>query len=398
MPAGASRRPSTARSSTSRRSASRRSRISWSCSGKAPSCSRTPTTYWPCCGPGRTATSATTSSTRARRRRPRGGRVRRRRARRLPRAEGAPGARARPARLREARPATAEADLGEWDELVERLGRRDETVEIALVGKYVKLHDAYLSVHEALKHAGIANGCHVQRALGRRRAHDPRRGRAPSSPASTGCSFRAASARAAGRGRSSPAASRARTRSRTSASASGCTSPSPSSRATCAGSRARTRPRWIPETPHPVIDLLPEQKEVEDLGGTMRLGAQAVELAEGTRAREIVRRRAVIAERHRHRYEVNNAYRQSARRRRARRERHVPGGPPRRDRRAARPPVVRRVAVPPRVQVAADAAGAALPRVRRGRARSRARASDRACATRAADPLEPYGTSPPASA
>ena len=41
-----------------------------------------------------------------------------------------------------------------------------------------------------------------------------------------------------------------------------------------------------PETPYPVIDLLPEQKEIEDLGGTMRLGAQAVELAEGTRARE----------------------------------------------------------------------------------------------------------------
>ena len=53
------------------------------------------------------------------------------------------------------------ADLGEWDELVERLGARRETVEIALVGKYVKLHDAYLSVHEALKHAGIHNGCHV---------------------------------------------------------------------------------------------------------------------------------------------------------------------------------------------------------------------------------------------
>src|SRR5437773_250196 len=65
-----------------------------------------------------------------------------------------------------------------------------------------------------------------------------------------------------------------------------------------------------PETPHPVIDLLPEQKEVEDLGGTMRLGAQAVELAEGTRARELYGDEPVIAERHRHRYEVNNAYRQ----------------------------------------------------------------------------------------
>src|SRR5207245_1501339 len=55
----------------------------------------------------------------------------------------------------------AEPDLGEWNELVERLGERGTTVEIALVGKYVKLHDAYLSVHEALKHAGIHNGCGV---------------------------------------------------------------------------------------------------------------------------------------------------------------------------------------------------------------------------------------------
>jgi CTP synthase len=63
-----------------------------------------------------------------------------------------------------------------------------------------------------------------------------------------------------------------------------------------------------PETPHPVIDLLPEQKEVEDLGGTMRLGAQAVELVEGTRAGDAYAE-VVAQERHRHRYEVNNAYR-----------------------------------------------------------------------------------------
>jgi CTP synthase len=63
-----------------------------------------------------------------------------------------------------------------------------------------------------------------------------------------------------------------------------------------------------PETPYPVIDLLPEQKEIEDLGGTMRLGAQAVELAEGTRAREAYGE-SVVHERHRHRYEVNNHFR-----------------------------------------------------------------------------------------
>jgi CTP synthase len=64
-----------------------------------------------------------------------------------------------------------------------------------------------------------------------------------------------------------------------------------------------------PETPYPVIDLLPEQKEIEDLGGTMRLGAQAVELGEGTHALGSYGE-LVIHERHRHRYEVNNHFRQ----------------------------------------------------------------------------------------
>jgi CTP synthase len=62
------------------------------------------------------------------------------------------------------------------------------------------------------------------------------------------------------------------------------------------------------ETPFPVIDLLPEQKEVSDLGGTMRLGADPIKLHTGMRAREIYGE-AVIYERHRHRYEVNNLLR-----------------------------------------------------------------------------------------
>jgi CTP synthase len=64
-----------------------------------------------------------------------------------------------------------------------------------------------------------------------------------------------------------------------------------------------------PETPYPVIDLLPEQKEIEDLGGTMRLGAQPVDLVEGTRA-QAAYGESVVYERHRHRYEVNNHFRQ----------------------------------------------------------------------------------------
>src|SRR5664279_5128855 len=59
------------------------------------------------------------------------------------------------------------------------------------------------------------------------------------------------------------------------------------------------------ETPYPVIDLLPEQKEIADMGGTMRLGADPVKLHDGTRIRELYAE-AVVYERHRHRYEVNN--------------------------------------------------------------------------------------------
>ena len=63
-----------------------------------------------------------------------------------------------------------------------------------------------------------------------------------------------------------------------------------------------------PETPYPVIDLLPEQKEIEDMGGTMRLGSDPVKVVAGTRAYEAYGE-PVVYERHRHRYEVNNTLR-----------------------------------------------------------------------------------------
>jgi CTP synthase len=72
-----------------------------------------------------------------------------------------------------------------------------------------------------------------------------------------------------------------------------------------AGMDGANSTEFDPETPYPVIDLLPEQKEVRDLGGTMRLGADPVKLHDGTRARAIYDE-PVVYERHRHRYEVNN--------------------------------------------------------------------------------------------
>ncbi len=203
-----------------------------------------------------------------------------------------------------------EPDMGEWDDLVARLGKRRGAVEIALVGKYVKLHDAYLSVHEALKHAGISAGCgvnvrwvdaeHMTIDEARAELADVDGVLVPGGFGSRGWEGKILACRVA-REDAIPYLGI-------------ClgmhVAVSEFARHVC-GLDGANSTEMDPETPHPVIDLLPEQKEVEDLGGTMRLGAQAVELAEGTRTREFYGDEPVISERHRHRYEVNNAYRQA---------------------------------------------------------------------------------------
>ena len=130
------------------------------------------------------------------------------------------------------------------------------------------------------------------------------------------------------------------------------------------------------------------------MGGTMRLGADPIKLHPDTRAREIYGE-AVIYERHRHRYEVNNFLRRRLEAAGPRDLRHVARRAPGRDHRDRRPPVLRRLAVPPRVQVAPRAPRAAVPRVRRRRARrARARARGRRASGARAPPSA--RASPPA--
>jgi CTP synthase len=202
-----------------------------------------------------------------------------------------------------------EADLTEWIELTERIKGRKESVEIALVGKYVKLHDAYLSVHEALKHAGIHNGCrvHVRWVDAEDMTLEEARAElagvdgvlVPGGFGSRGWEGKILACRVA-REDGIPYLGI-------------ClgmhVAVSEFARHVC-GLDGANSTEMDPETPFPVIDLLPEQKEIEDLGGTMRLGAQAVELADGSRTRDVYGGSEQISERHRHRYEVNNAYRQ----------------------------------------------------------------------------------------
>jgi CTP synthase len=199
------------------------------------------------------------------------------------------------------------ADLGEWLDITERLQQSRDEVEIALVGKYVKLQDAYLSVHEALKHAGAHQGCRVlvRWVDAENMSFDEAAALletvdgvlVPGGFGSRGWEGKILACHVA-RERGIPYLGI-------------ClgmhVAVSEFSRHVL-GLEGANSTEMDPETPHPVIDLLPEQKEIEDLGGTMRLGAQAVEVVAGTRAHEAYGD-AVIHERHRHRYEVNNHYR-----------------------------------------------------------------------------------------
>jgi CTP synthase len=200
-----------------------------------------------------------------------------------------------------------EPDLGEWEQLAQRIGEREGEVEIALVGKYVKLQDAYLSVHEALKHAGIQHGTGVRvrwvDAEGmslEEAAADLERSDGilvPGGFGSRGWEGKITACRIA-RERGIPYLGICL----------GMHVAVSEFARNVVGLEGANSTEMDPETPYPVIDLLPEQKEIEDLGGTMRLGADAVDLVEGTRAFAGYGE-PVIHERHRHRYEVNNHFR-----------------------------------------------------------------------------------------
>jgi CTP synthase len=222
-------------------------------------------------------------------------------------------------------------DLARWTEPIERSARAKRTVRIALVGKYVKLEDAYLSVAESLRHAASMQDSTVQidwidseslEASGGEQTETGDGGEGlieKDRPARAGDPFEAL-ARAdgilipggfGGRGIEGKIAAAGFARVNGIPYLGICLGMQVAVAEfarTVAGMEGANSTEFDIETPYPVIDLLPEQKEVADLGGTMRLGADPIKLHEGTTAREMYGE-AVIYERHRHRYEVNNLLR-----------------------------------------------------------------------------------------
>ncbi|HEX8581252.1 MAG TPA: CTP synthase, partial [Acidimicrobiales bacterium] len=198
-------------------------------------------------------------------------------------------------------------DLSEWEALVRRMEAATRRVRIGIVGKYVSLPDAYLSVVEALRHGGFHHGARVdidwvqaedvEGLLAEGRLRDLDGIVIPGGFGSRGIEGKIAAA-AWAREHGVPCLG------------------------LCLGMQVMTidfarnvlglgganSSEFDPHAPHKVIDLMETQRGVTDLGGTMRLGAYVAELEPGSQVAGIYGR-TVVSERHRHRYEFNPAYR-----------------------------------------------------------------------------------------
>ncbi|MBU3851546.1 MAG: CTP synthase [Candidatus Paralactobacillus gallistercoris] len=204
---------------------------------------------------------------------------------------------------------TPAADMSKWAALNERIANLKHTVKIALIGKYVELKDAYLSVYEALEHAGYAldadvevkpiqseditdenvaemigdvDGIIVPGGFGGRGIEGMlsaiRYARENDIPYFGVCYGLQMAAIEFGRD--------------------------------VAGLQGANTTEVDPGTPYPVIDLMASQNDVEEMGGTLRLGAYPCKLKPGTVAARAYDNKPEISERHRHRFEFNNKYRE----------------------------------------------------------------------------------------
>ena len=200
------------------------------------------------------------------------------------------------------------ADLSDWKALRDRFANPKGEVEIAVVGKYIELHDAYKSIYESLAHAGAGNEHKVRfRKISAEDLANTNPQKAlegvdgvlvPGGFGERGLEGKINAVQWAREndvpcfgicfGMQAMVIEYARN---------------------VVGIEGAHTTEVKPDCAHPVIDLMQEQKSVEDKGGTMRLGAYPCRLAEGTRAADIYGH-DIIFERHRHRWEYNNDYRQ----------------------------------------------------------------------------------------
>jgi CTP synthase len=204
--------------------------------------------------------------------------------------------------------ARAKPELSQWKHLIEDIRKPKQSVKVALVGKYVELHDAYISVHEALKHAALHLG--IELDLAWVHSVDIEKGhgwdeikQADGIVVPGGFGSRGIEGKI-------QVANYARTH-------------KVPYLGLCLGMQLQmiefareilnderaNSTEFDRSTPHPVIDLMPDQQGITDMGGTMRLGLYPCCLQPGTIAADAYQA-DLVQERHRHRFEFNNSYRQ----------------------------------------------------------------------------------------
>ena len=203
--------------------------------------------------------------------------------------------------------AKCEPDFAEWKQMIDKIMAPKPSVRVALVGKYVELHDAYMSVKESLHHAGVALGVEVEILWVHSSELEKGKGWdliesadgivVPGGFGERGIEGKIIAARFA-RENNIPYLG------------------------LCLGmqlmvielarqamkNEEANSTEFDVSTPHPVIDLLPDQRTITDMGGTMRLGLYPCELQPGTKAAKAYGK-SLVMERHRHRFEFKNAYR-----------------------------------------------------------------------------------------
>ncbi len=202
-----------------------------------------------------------------------------------------------------------EPDLKEWQDMVKKHKALKNTVTIALVGKYVELHDAYISVVESLKHGGIANDAEIKvqwvnsEYLNEKNIEESLRKAngilVPGGFGDRGIDGKILAAKYAREkkipyfgiclGMQMAVVEFARN---------------------VADLKDAHSSEFDEQTEYPVIDLMPEQRDIDEKGGTMRLGLYPCKIKENSKSFNIYKEE-LIYERHRHRYEVNNEFREA---------------------------------------------------------------------------------------
>ena len=201
-----------------------------------------------------------------------------------------------------------EPDLKEWKELVDKVKKPTSTVNVAIVGKYVMLSDAYISVVEALKHAGLKTGAEVK--IKWVLSEDVEGSGAEEHLAGMDGILVPGGFGDRGIEGKIEAANFARTRNIPYLGLClGMQTAVIEFARNVAAMKEANSTEFDPKTPYPVIDLMPDQHNVVLKGGTMRLGRYPCTIQADTKAREVYGQEE-ISERHRHRYEVNNTLRE----------------------------------------------------------------------------------------